>query len=156
MKTILAALVLTVLGAIVTFLCVWILNIGGMPGAIFALKLDKAGKARRIFAIALTVLSQSYVYLSYVAFVVNWTARAGARDDMPLGFLLWLPALFIIIFPIYWMIGSTSERAKVRGFISPQDIAAPFTFIVAILAFIVFAFAPNLIKFGWGWVPYVR
>jgi hypothetical protein len=156
MKTIFAAVVLVVLGIVANFLSIWVLNVAGLPGALIAVAPSKASKGRAILAIVLTILGQSYVYLAYTAFIVNWTSTASARSDVPMGFLLWIPALLVVIFPIWWMMGSSSERAKARGFVSVQDEAVGITFLIVILGFILFAFIPSLIKLGWGWVPYVR
>jgi ABC-type Na+ efflux pump permease subunit len=154
-KTILATIVLFIFG-LTALVCGWVFNLAGVPDTIFATDIGKAGKGRAILAVVLATLGQSYIYLGYVAFVVNWTDTVVAQNDVPLGFLLWIPALLIVVYPISWMIGFTRTRAEARGFRSAQDAAVPITFLVAILGFIVFAFVPSLIKMGWSWIFYIR
>lgn len=156
MKTIFAVTVLIVCGVVANFLSVWVLNIAGLPGALIAVNKNKASKGRATAAMIIAALGQSYACLAYTAFVVNWTAGASARGDVPLGFLLWIPAFLAVLFPIWSSLGAARVEATERGFMNVQDVALHYTTIVAALGFIVFAFVPRLIKLGWGWVPYVR
>jgi hypothetical protein len=155
-KTVLTAIVLVIFGVVANFLSIWVLNIAGLPGALIALGKTKPGKGRAIIAIILAALGQSYVYLAYTAFIVNWTSGASVRNDVPLGFLLWLPAFLAVFIPIWLAVGAARVEAAERGSMAVQVEALHITTCLAILGFIVFAFVPNLIKLGWGWVPYVR
>lgn len=156
MKTFLAAIVLIIFGAIASFLSIWVLNIAGLPGAAIAAGKTKPGKNRAAVAVIVAALGQSYIYLAYTGFVVNWTSGASARSDVPLGFLLWIPAFLAVFYPIWSGLGAVRVEAQERGAMTTQDIALHLTAGLAILGFILFAIVPRLIKLGWDWVPYVR
>ena len=155
MKTLFSIVMLIIFGLIAYFLSSFLLNIAGLPGAFLAGKRGKSSKGRFIFGSIMCALGQSYVYLAFVAFIVNWTMGAGRRNDV-VGFLLWPFAFFAVFIPMVPTLGQATEEARERGRVNAQTEALPFTFIVAFIGFFVFAFAPIVMRAAWGWVPYIK
>jgi len=76
MKTLFTIGVLIVLAIIANFAAVFVLNIAGLPGALLAGKLEKRSKGQFIYGSVISAIGQSFVYLAYTAFIVNWTMLA--------------------------------------------------------------------------------
>jgi len=155
MKTIFSIVLLIVFGVIANFLSVFLLNVAGLPGALLAGTLGKRSKRRFIFGSIVSAIGQSYVYLTYTAFIVNWTKLAAGRDDV-VGFLLWIFAFLAVIVPIWIALIRARVESQETEVASPQVEALHLTVIAALLGFFVFAFVPSVINAAWGWVPYVK
>jgi hypothetical protein len=116
MKTLFAIGMLIIFGIGAGILSVWVLNIAGIPGALLAMDYVKSNNVRKALAVIVVVLGQSYVYLAYVSFIVNWTMKASMRDDVPLGFLLWIPAFLTVFIPVWLcMVRGRAEARKIRS-----------------------------------------
>ena len=155
MKTVFSIVLLIVFGIIANFLSVFILNIAGLPGALLAGSPGKRSKARFIFGSIVSALGQSYVYLAFIAFIVNWTMLAANREDV-VGFLLYPFAFLAVLIPMWFALIRARVEAREQESANPQVEALHITFLIAFLGFFVFAFAPSVIRFAWGWLPYVR
>ena len=153
MKTASSIMLLIVFGAVAYFLSLYFLNIAGVPGALLAGSPGKRSKGRFICGYIVAALGQSYVYLVFTAFVVNWTRLAARRDDV-VGFLLWPFAFLAVLIPIYSSLIGARLEARKHEFANPQVEALHFTFLAALLGFFVFAFAPSVIRPAWGWLPF--
>ena len=160
MKTIGSALLLVVFGVVANFLAGFLLNIAGLPGALLAGTPGHRTKQRFKFGAAIAAVGHSYLYLAYVAFIVNWTMRAARRDDVPLSFVLWPIAFFAVMIPIYvnWIRARVEAKEVLRetGFANPQVDGLQYSLVTTFIAFFVFAFAPNVMRLAWAWVPYVN
>lgn len=108
-----------------------------------------------MFGSVISALGQSYIYLSYVAFIASWTRGAGARDDV-FGPGLWPVAFFAVLIPIWLTMVRARAEARQSNSTNPQVEALPLTALVAVIGFVVFAFIPGLMRMAWGWVPYVK
>jgi len=155
MKTIFSIVLLIVFGVIANFLSVFLLNIAGLPGALIAGTPGKRSKKRFIFGSIVSAIGQSYVYLAYTAFIVNWTKLAAGRDDV-VGFVLWVFAFLAVIVPIWMALIRARAEAQEMEAASAQVEALYLTVITALLGFFVFAFVPSVLNAAWGWVPYVK
>ena len=155
MKTIFSVVLLIVYGVIANFTAVFILNIAGLPGALLAGTPRKRSQGRFVFGSIISSFGQAYVYLSFVAFVVNWTRFAGARGDV-FGPILWPFAFLSVMVPIWLTMVRAREEARENKFASPQVEALPLTALIALMGFFIFAFVPDLARLAWRWVPYVR
>jgi hypothetical protein len=155
MKTVFSIVLLIVFGAIASFLSVFLLNIVGLPGALLAGTPGKRSKGRFIFGSIVSALGQSYVYLAFIAFIVNWTMLAARREDV-VGFLLWPFAFLVVLIPIWLTLIRARGEAGEQESANPQVEALYLTVIAALLGFFAFAFAPIVIRVAWGWVPYVK
>jgi len=155
MKTIFSLVTLIIWGLIANFISVFVLNLAGLPGTLLAGAPGKRSKRRFIFGSIVSALCQSYAYLAYVAFVVNWTLLAAKREDV-VGFLLW-PVAFLAIFGPMW---SNLMHARIEDqeakHANPQVEALYITTIVTLVGFFVFIFAPSVMHFAWGWLPYMN
>jgi hypothetical protein len=154
MKTIFSVVLLIVYGVIANFITVFILNIAGLSGALLAGTPGKRSQGRFVFGSIISTLGQAFVYLSFVAFVVNWTRLAGARGDV-FGPILWPFAFLSVMAPVWLTMVRAREEARENKFASPQVEALPLTTLIALVGFFVFAFFPGLVKLAWRWVPYV-
>lgn len=155
MKTIFCIVLLIVFGIIANFLSVFILNLAGVPGALLAGFPGKRSKARFIFGSIVSALGQSYIYLAFTAFVVNWTMLAAKREDV-VGFLLYPFAFLAVLIPIWFALIRARVEAREQESANAQVEALHITALVAFLGFFVFAFVPSVIRFAWGWLPYVK
>jgi len=154
MKTVFSVVVLIVFGIIANFASIYVLNIAGLPGALVALR--NPSKGRLIIGAILSSLGQSYVYLAFVVFVVNWTLVAAHRDDV-VGFPLWPFAFAAVVRPVWvCLMHAREEDREAAQEHNAQVVAMHVTFFVALLGFFVFAFVPSAMKLFWGWVPYVH
>ena len=160
MKTIFSIVLLIVFGAIAQFLCSILLNIAGLPGALLAGMPGKRSKAQFKLGSIVAALGQSYVYLAYVAFIVNWTMKASRRDDVPLGLVLWPVAFLAVVIPIWvnWIRGRVEAKEVMQqtGFANAQVEGLQYTVLVTFVAFFVFAFVPSIMSVAGGWVPYIN
>lgn len=124
MKTILSIGLLIVFAAVATFLVTIVVNLAGLPGALLSGTPGKRSKARFKFGSAIAALGQSYVYLAYTAFIVNWTMLEARREDVPLGFILWPVAFLAVLGPIWknWIQGRVEAKEVMRetGFANPK------------------------------------
>jgi hypothetical protein len=155
MKTVFSIVLLIVFGAIASFLSVFLLNIAGLPGALLAGTPGKRRKGLFILGSIVSALGQSYIYLAFTAFIVNWTMLAARRDDV-VGFLVWPFAFFAVLIPIGLTLIRARAEAREQKSANAQVEALHLTVIVALLGFFVFAFAPIVMKAVWGWVLYVK
>lgn len=159
MKTIFSIVLLIVFGAVAQFLCSILLNIAGLPGALLSGTPGKRSKQQFNFGSIVAALGQSYVYLAYMAFIVNWTMKATRRDDVPLGLVLW-PVAFCRSCRAYldnWIRGRVEAKEVMQqtGFASPQVEGLQYTVLLTFISFFVFAFIPRVMSAAWGWVPYI-
>ena len=87
MKTLFSVAVLIILAVIVNFVAVFVLNFAGLPGALLAGKPGKRSKWQFIFGFIISAIGQSFAYLAYTAFIVNWTMLATSKQDVSFIFL---------------------------------------------------------------------
>jgi len=155
MKTVFSIVLLVVFCAIASFLSPLILNIAGLPGALLAGTPGKRSKERFILGSILSALGQSYIYLAYVSFIVNWTMLAARREGV-VRFLLWSFAFLAVLVPIWLILIRARIEAQDQEGPNPQVEALHLTAIAALFGFFVFAFAPAVMKVAWDWLPYVK
>ena len=103
MSTLIAVVILIVIGFSGQWLWLTALNIGGMPGALIGLQFRRdheLGSVRGILGTAVAVLGQSYVYLAFVALVVSLTKYYIHQKAVSPVFV-WPAFFFACVFPIY-------------------------------------------------------
>jgi ABC-type uncharacterized transport system permease subunit len=143
----------TLLAAVWTFF----LGLGGAPGAMLAHRLkpsenwhDGSGNVSW-FGLAVCVIGQSYVALAFCALLVGYlTNQLSKRPDL-IGWALWILAFGISTMPASFALKDAAKKAEKKT----QDVAAAVTLAIAPIGFIVFAFAPSVMRAGWGWMPFV-
>lgn len=155
MKTFTSIVFLLVFWAAAQFLAVIIVNLAGLPGALLAGRPGVRSKGRFVAASLVSAIGQSYVYLAFVAFVVNWTRLASQREDVS-GIFLWPVAFLACFVPIYTSLIRARVEAQEQAHANPQVEALHITVLISVIAFFVFAFLPITITAAWPWVPYTR
>jgi len=154
MKTFVAIVMLVVFGVMATIGCVFVLNLAGFPGALVAGSPGRRSKGRLIFGSVVSALGQSYVYLAFAAFVVNWTMLAARRGDVS-GWLLWPISFLVVVVPMWVTLIRARVEAQELPHASAQVEALHLTMLVALLGFFLFVFMPKAMRLGWAWVPYM-
>ena len=145
---------LVVFGIAANFLCSFILNIAGLPGALLAGMPGTRSPRRFILGSLVSAFGQSYAYLAFVAFVTNWTNLAAKRDDV-VGLPLWPVAFLTCMVPIYLDLIRSRIEAREHPHANAQVEALHLTVPIAFVVFFIFAFFPAVMRVGWGWLPYM-
>jgi hypothetical protein len=158
MKTFLLSVVLIISGLFAWRISIFVLNIAGLPGALVAWRTsDKSqtlGSALRFgLGVMISTLGQSYVYLGWVAVVVNFTKHESGTIYGP---VIWSVAFITSFFPVYLSAAAgVGEAAAGESEWNPQVYAVLYTEILAVIGFFIFAFFPSVIAVGWPWATYV-
>lgn len=153
MKTLLTIGVLVVLGIVANFVTVFVLNIAGLPGALIAGKPGKRSKGQFIFGSVISAIGQSFVYLAYTAFIVNWTMLAISIQGVNI--IAWPIAFLVVVLPLWMNLIHARVEAKEVEHANPQTEALHITFIIVLIGFFVFAFAPKVMEIIYNWIPYI-
>lgn len=156
MQTLSTILLLIVYAIAMSFLGLFILNITGLPGALVAGKPGNRSKVQLSVGIAISAIGQSFVYLSYIVFIVSWTNfKINNGDGIKL--LIWIFAFLAAFLPILKMRTSARVEHNETGayYRNPQVEGLDITLLIALIAFFVFVFLPSVMTFLWSWVPYV-
>jgi hypothetical protein len=152
-KTVVSIAILVGFGIAAKFLAMFVVNLAGAPGAILGGVPGVRSKGRFVVGSLISALGQSYVYLAFVAFVVNWTKLASHREDV-FGIFHW-PVSFLVCFvPIYSCLIRGRVEATEQGHANAQVEALHITVLLTLIGFFVFTFVPSAIRLGWPWVPY--
>ena len=154
MKTLFSIVVLIILGIIVNFVAVFILNFVGLPGALLAGKPGKRSKGQFIFGSIISAIGQSFVYLAYTAFVVNWTMLAISKQSV--SFIIWPIAFFAVVLPLWFNLVHARAEAKKMEHASAQTEALHITVFLSLIGFFIFAFIPRVMEIIYNWVLFVK
>jgi hypothetical protein len=153
MNTVFTVGLLILFAVVANFLIVFVLNIAGVPGALAAGTPGKRSKARFIAGSLVSALCQSFVYLGYAAFIVNWTRLAISIQGVNV--IAWPVAFLAVMAPIWINLIHARLEAREASFANPQEQALHVTTLTALLGFLVFAFVPKVVESLYWWVPYV-
>lgn len=154
MKTLFSITVLVILGIIVNFIAVFVLNFAGLPGALLAGKPGKRSKGQFIFGSIISAIGQSFVYLAYTAFIVNWTILATSKQGV--SFIIWPIAFLVVVLPLWLNLTHARVEAKEIEHASAQTEALHITFLLTLIGFFIFAFIPRVMEIIYNWVPYIK
>ena len=138
---------------------VWslLIGFGGAPGAVLSYKLrpDKnrhdGPRNLSVVGLAACVVGQSYVALALCALVVGFTTNLLQKRTDLIGWIIWTIAFWVACAPAFY----NAKEASTKNEEKTQDIASTFTLILSPIGFLLFVFAPSIMKVGWGWMPYV-
>ncbi len=155
MQTILTIFFLILLSAAMSSLGLFILNVAGLPGALVAGKPGVRSKAQLSIGIIISAIGQSYVYLSYISFIISWTTYKISKG-IGIKPIIWLFAFLAAYLPILKLRTSARIEDNQTGsyYRNPQVEALDITAYIALFAFFVFVFLPNIMNFFWSWVFY--
>jgi len=154
MKTLFSITVLVILGIIVNFVAVFVLNFAGLPGALLAGKPGKRSKGQFIFGSIISAIGQSFVYLAYTAFIVNWTILATSKQGV--SFIIWPIAFLVVVLPLGLNLVHARVEAKEMEHASAQTEALHITFLLTLIVFFIFAFIPRIMGIIYNWMPYIK
>ena len=154
MKTLATIGFLIFFGFVANFLMMIALNIAGLPGVAVAGEPGIRSKQQFIFGSIVSALGQSFVYLAYAAFVVNWTALAISHQNVSI--IIWPISFLAVILPIWVILIRARLEAREHGIANAQVEALHLTVIAALIGFFIFAFIPAAMQNLYGWVPYMR
>ncbi len=153
MKTLFSIVVLITFGVIANFIAVFVLNFAGLPGAFIAGKPGKRSKGQFIFGSIISAIGQSYVYLAYTAFIVNWTMLAILKQGV--SFVIWSVAFLVVIIPLWINLIHARGEAKETEHANTQTEALHITVFLTLIGFFIFAFIPRVIEIIYNWIPYI-
>ena len=157
MKTLLVIVPLIISSVVAWKVSLFVLNIAGLPGSLIARGTSDRFKStaeglRFSVGVIISAVGQSYVYLAFVALVVNFT-KFEVHSGGVFGFVVW-PIAFIATFaPVYLCAAAAIVEAG-GGAWNVQVMAIVFTEWLSVIAFFLFVFFPSLITLGWPWIPY--
>lgn len=158
MKTLLAIGFLVLAALIVAFLAIPILNLAGLPGALLSGNSQRTeANLKTLVGTFLSIVGQSYIYLAYTAFIVNWATLAIAHQSVS-GLLLWPTAFLAVMVPILRAsFSGIKEDIEDRQATSQAQLnAVSWVTFLAPIGFCIFAFMPNTIGLIYSWVPFVQ
>jgi hypothetical protein len=156
METTFYIIFLIAMGVIVKFASLYVLNIAGLAGALIAGKPQKRVWTPRYFSgFVVATLCQSYVYLGYTAFVVNWTMLLVAHQGAS-PIIIWPVAFLAVMVPIGSRAMGAIKEAQLDGYVTNAQIdALSWTVFIVLFGFVFFVFAPSIMRAIYGWVPYI-
>lgn len=143
-------------GTMAAALCTFLIGIAGAPGALLTPKDEDwhgGTGAVSYLALAVCAIGQSYIALGFSAFVISFISNKLLVDRPDLiRWILWSVAFVVCLEPSLFGARDAMHRQEKRT----QDVAISLTVLIAFIGFgVLFAF-PQVAKFGWGWVPFVK
>ena len=151
MWTLIAVVILIVIGFFGQTFWLTVLNLAGAPGALVAWPVhNKVGSIRLILGTLVSLAGQSYVYLAFVGLVVAGT-KYYIHQGAILPIFVWPASFFACVCPIYLC----AAAAYAEYTPTPQVFAVLLGQFVAAIGFFVFVFFPKVIALGWPWVPWL-
>ncbi len=152
-KTLFSIALLAIWGIIANFVAVFVLNVAGIPGALIAGKSGKRSKGQFIFGSIISAIGQSYVYLAYTAFIVNWTILAISKQGV--SFIIWPIAFLAAILPLWMNLIHARVEVKEMEHANAQTETLHITVLLTLVGFFIFTFIPKVMQIIYVWVPYV-
>lgn len=138
---------------IFNFISIFLLNLGGLPGGLIG-KGSTSKSSQFAIGTLVSIIGQSYIYLSYTALIVSWTiSRIDGGHSIK--YIIWVVAFFASLLPIANNYNTAVKEAIQDNYINPQVKALKYTQAIALLGFFIFALAPARMKPLWEWIPFV-
>lgn len=137
------------MGMIFVAIVMLLMSFGGAPGALLFEAGRKAHNGFLLLAgFALTAIGQAFIVCGYSVFVVSaLRAFSHLHPEVPT-WPLWIAAFFHSgAVPTYAM----KERPEVPG---SQHMTLGIVGTAAFICFVIVAFAPNLLGWIYGWIPF--
>jgi hypothetical protein len=150
MKTIFT---LILYAAAANFLAIFVLNIAGVPGALLAGMPGIRSKPQFIFGSVVSAFGQSFAYLAFTAFIVNWTMLAISYQKVSI--IVWPVAFLAVLLPLWFTLIQARLESREQGHANAQVEGLHITLLLTLLGFFLFVFFPSIMQGVYGWVPYV-
>jgi hypothetical protein len=141
---------LAIVGTIAAVLWTLVLGIGGAPGTALAL-LGTRRRRRSLVTTgtAVSFLIESYLLLAFAALVIRFVdGFLAGRPGAP-AWPLWLVGWYLATAPALFG-GRVAAGSDARD---ATDTAFAFALPVAGFGFWVFVIWPQVLEWGWGWLP---
>ena len=153
MHTLYSVATLIFFGFIARVAALYALNLAGLPGALVAQRDQKSASPRVVVGTALALLGQSYVYLAYSAFIVNWTQYSiYNRHVSP--YVMWPTAFLTVMVPILrcsFVAIAEGESDNYTATSLAQVNALSWTVFLAAIGFLIFIFIPASTRWMFPW-----
>ena len=153
MSTLFTIGMLILFAIIAHFMIVFVLNIAGLPGVMLAGKPGNRSKPQFIFGSFVSALGQSFAYLAFTAFIVNWTILAVSLQGVSV--IAWPFAFLAVMLPLWFNLIRARLENREQGLASAQVEALHITVLLTLVGFFAFAIFPAIMQSVYGWVPYV-
>ncbi|NDP26152.1 MAG: hypothetical protein GZ087_01810 [Flavobacterium sp.] len=156
MTSIYIIFILIVFWTILTPIVMFIFPFSGVIGEMLGGEPSKRSRSRFFLGVFVSAIGQTYFYLAYVAFIINWTESRITSDGFS-KYIIWIIAFLSAVVPIFVSSArfNIHHRNKNTGFANIIVEATNFTAYLSLIGFFVFIFCHNLITSFWNWVPYV-
>jgi hypothetical protein len=147
------AALLGILGTFAAVLWTVVLAVGGTPGSALAFLGTRRGLRGLVNAgIALSFLIESYLLLAFAGLVIRFVqAFLLPRPHAP-AWPLWLVGWYLATAPVLFG-GRETPGADARD---ATDTAFAFALPVAAFGYWVFVVWPDVLEWGWSWLPRFR
>jgi len=175
METLFSIAALVLVGIIAKFIVPYVLTFLSLPGRLMVSQdaLGKCGQSRFILGALVTTLLQAYVYLAYTTFVVSGAVSAMRRHEV--SFVVLFAAFFAVIIPLGAAHRDVKARLEAAKRLRTRDLnesvqnkaneherkldvtvrASSVTFVLAVIAFFVFAFIPRVMVMTYPWAIFI-
>ena len=147
------AALLGILGTFAAVIWTVVLRIGGAPGSAIAV-LGTLRERRGLVnaGVALSFLIESYLLLAFAGAVIRFVqAFLESRPQAP-AWPLWMVGWYLATAPV--LFGGRESRGPVAR--DATDTAFTFALPLATFGFWVFVLWPDVLEWGWGWLPRLR
>ncbi len=140
-----------------------LLNLGGLPGGLIAMKSSTERRRDGIWYLGLMVaiVGQCFVAFAWASLIITFVRNSSAQSGF-WGWILWIIGFFAAV--SLTAAGSRAtlveERTDVeygeKAKFNVQHIAVPIAGIAEVIGFFVFVFVPSLMSLLYGWLPYIE
>lgn len=158
-KTVFVLVLYGIVGSLAAFATSMAANVVGAGGAIIAYggRLRQVHGAHKALAVLFCAAGQSFVFLSWVAFVVAYTLLV-VRNQPVVGWLVWIAAFLVSAAPGAFAsrVSKGEELEEPRLAQGVPHLALSASMIALVIGFILFAVRPATMLSLWRWVPFVR
>ena len=151
MDTLLSLLFLMIIGLVASSLGLYVINIAGMLGPIVSGRIYERSKTREFLGIAVSTFCQTYVYLLYVSYLISWTIKTNKSGEVN-ETILWIATFLFATGPIAKLAMGAEAEEKESSTGNVQVKALKVSQWVAIIAFFLFVFKPEIMSYLYSYV----
>ena len=131
------------------FICVILLAFVSLPGSYLEKHGKKHSKKNYILAVIISSVAQTYLYLTYIAFVVH-NAYSVIKPQRIESILVWGVAFLSSVLPIFFILKKHMLWEKETGNKDSMVTAFKITMIAAVAGFFIFTVNPSVVNIFWS------
>jgi hypothetical protein len=142
-----------ILGTLAAVAWTFVLRLAALPGAALGAigtRADRVGVVRT--GVGLTFLLDAFLLLTFAALVVRTVGMLLDRNSIAPSWPLWMAGSYLAVAPVLFG-GKDLPGAAARD---ATDTAFAFALPLAGLGYWTFVVWPEVLVWGWGWLPHVR